>query len=181
MKERRRKYMENIEIERSFFLYYADDQLHAADLRSELSCSTRGKGSQKLTTEKRKRNFLQKSLAYSSKIFLEKSMQPLRKAITFYVLLKYLMWITLTHNKAIQLISLNEALESLPTFMEQNRWMNFKGKESKVDAIIDKEEIMKELSNFLLNSKDVSQCYNEKKDQSSAELKVKLTKEKSAE
>ena len=48
--------------------------------------------------------------------------------------------------------------------MEQNRWMNFKGKESKVDAIIDKEEIMKELSNFLLNSKDVSQCYNEKKD-----------------
>ena len=66
--------MENIEIERSFFLYYADDYLHAADLRSELSCSTRGKGSQKLTTEKPKRNFLQKSLAYSSKIFLEKSM-----------------------------------------------------------------------------------------------------------
>ena len=62
--------------------------------------------------------------------------------------------------------------------MEQNRWMNFKGKESKVDAIIDKEEIMKELSNFLLNSKDVSQCYNKKKDQASAELKEKLTKEK---
>ena len=73
---------------------------------------------------------------------------------------------------------MNQALESLPTFMEQNRWMNFKGKESKVDAIIDKEEIMKELSNFLLNSKDVSQCYNEKKDQASAELKEKLTKEK---
>ena len=66
--------MENIEIERSFFLYYADDYLYTADQRLELSCSTREKGSQKLTTEERKRNFLQKSLAYSSKIFLEKSM-----------------------------------------------------------------------------------------------------------
>ena len=38
MKEHFKKYMENIEIERSFFLEYADDYLHAADQLSDLSC-----------------------------------------------------------------------------------------------------------------------------------------------
>ena len=51
MKERLRKYMENIETERSFFLDYADNYLHVADQRSELSRSTWEKGLQKLTTE----------------------------------------------------------------------------------------------------------------------------------
>ena len=38
MKERFRKYVENTETERSFFLDYADDYLHVADQPSELSC-----------------------------------------------------------------------------------------------------------------------------------------------
>ena len=60
MKERLRKYMENIETERLFFLNYADDYLHVTDQRSELSRSTWEKGLQKLTKEEWKQNFLQK-------------------------------------------------------------------------------------------------------------------------
>ena len=55
------------------------------------------------------------------------------------------MWITLTSNKAIYLISLKQVFGYWPTFM---------GQKSKVDAIIDKEEVMKDLSGFLLDSKD---------------------------
>ena len=51
MKERLRKYLENIETERSFLLDYAGNYLHVADQRSKLSHSTWGKGLQKLTTE----------------------------------------------------------------------------------------------------------------------------------
>ena len=51
IKERLRKYMGNIETDRSFFVIYADDYLHVADQQSELSCSTWEKGLQKLTTE----------------------------------------------------------------------------------------------------------------------------------
>ena len=51
LKERLRKYMGNIETDRSFFLNYADDYLHVADQQSELSSSTWEKGLQKLTTE----------------------------------------------------------------------------------------------------------------------------------
>ena len=58
MEERLRKYMENIETERSFFLDYPDSYLHVADQPSELSCLTREKGLQKLTTEEQKQNFL---------------------------------------------------------------------------------------------------------------------------
>ena len=36
------------------------------------------------------------------------------------------------------------------------------GQKSKVDAIIDKEEVMKDLSGFLLDSKDAFQCHNKK-------------------
>ena len=38
MKEHFKKYVENIETERSFFLDYADNYLHAADQLSELPC-----------------------------------------------------------------------------------------------------------------------------------------------
>ena len=38
----------------------------------------------------------------------------------------------------------------------------FQGKEPEVDAIIDKEELMKNLSDFLLDSKDAFQCHNKK-------------------
>ena len=51
IKERLRKYMGNIETDRSFFLNYADDYLHVADQQSELSSSTWEKGLQKHTTE----------------------------------------------------------------------------------------------------------------------------------
>ena len=54
----------------------------------------------------------------------------------------------------------------------------FQGKEPKVDAIIDKEEVMKNLSDFLLDSKDTFQCHNKKTNQAAADLKEKLTKEK---
>ena len=51
IKEHLRKYMGNIETDRSFFLNYADDYLHVADQQSELYSSTCKKGLQKLTTE----------------------------------------------------------------------------------------------------------------------------------
>ena len=51
IKEHLRKYMGNIETDRSFFLNYADDCLHVADQQSELYSSTCKKGLQKLTTE----------------------------------------------------------------------------------------------------------------------------------
>ena len=54
----------------------------------------------------------------------------------------------------------------------------FQGKEPNIDAIIDKEEVMKNLSDFLLDSKDAFQCYNKKTNQAAADLKEKLTKEK---
>ena len=51
IKEHLRKYMGNIETDRSFFLNYTDDYLHVADQQSELYSSTCKKGLQKLTTE----------------------------------------------------------------------------------------------------------------------------------
>ena len=54
----------------------------------------------------------------------------------------------------------------------------FQGKEPKVDAIIDKEEVMKDLSDFFLDSKDAFQCHNKKTNQVAADLKETLTKEK---
>ena len=54
----------------------------------------------------------------------------------------------------------------------------FQGKESKVDAIIDKEEVMKELLDFLLDPKDAFQCHKKKTKQATSELKEKLMKEK---
>ena len=54
----------------------------------------------------------------------------------------------------------------------------FRGKKSKVDGITDKGEVIKELSDFLLGSKDAFQCHNKKKNQAAAELKEKLTKKK---
>ena len=50
----------------------------------------------------------------------------------------------------------------LANFYETEQVDEFQGKESKVDAIIDKEEVMKDLSDFLLDSKDAFQCHNKK-------------------
>ena len=64
------------------------------------------------------------------------------------------------------------SIQVLANFYGPEQVDEFQGKESKVDVIIDKEEVMKELANFLLDSKDVSQCHNKKKrNQAAAELK----------
>ena len=59
------------------------------------------------------------------------------------------------------------SIQVLANFYSAEQVDEFQGKESKVDAIIDKEEVMKELANFLLDSKDASQdasqCHNNKK------------------
>ena len=70
VKERLRKYMGNIETDRSFFLNYADNYLHVADQQLELSSSTWEKGLQKLTTSEWKQNFLQKIARPFPKYFL---------------------------------------------------------------------------------------------------------------
>ena len=79
--------MENIETERSFFLDYADDYLHVADQRSELSRSTWEKGLQWKDKSSQRKNesktFCKKLLAHSQKIFLQKSMQFLKKRQQF--------------------------------------------------------------------------------------------------
>ena len=60
LKECLRKYMENIETERSFLLASADNYLHFADQRSELSRSTQAKGLERFTMKEQMQNFLQK-------------------------------------------------------------------------------------------------------------------------
>ena len=66
----------------------------------------------------------------------------------------------------------------LANFYGTEQVNEFQGKESKVDVIIDKEEVIKELLNFLLDSKDAFQCHNKKTNHAAAEVKEKLTKEK---
>ena len=62
------------------------------------------------------------------------------------------------------LVNLFESsIRVLSNFYGKETVDEFQGKESKVDVIIDKEEVMKELPDFLLNSKDAFQCQNKKK------------------
>ena len=69
--------------------------------------------------------------------------------------------------------NLNHQQNNFVNFFEPSIWVlaNFFGaeqvdeiqrKQSKPDAIIDKEEVMKELSDFLLDSKDAFQCQKNK-------------------
>ena len=74
MKERLRKYMENIETERCFFLDYADNYLNVAEQRSELSRSTWEKGKKSSQRKNESKTFYKKLLAHSPKIFLQKPM-----------------------------------------------------------------------------------------------------------
>ena len=83
-----------------------------ADQQSELSHSTREKGLQKLTREEQKRNFLQKIARPSLEDFLAEI-----DVIFKNVFLKYLMWITLTSNKVIYLISYHLVLGSWPELL----------------------------------------------------------------
>ena len=74
IKERLRKYMGNIETDRSFFLNYADDYLHVADQQSELSSSTWEKDYKSSQRKNESKTFYKKLLTHSPKIFLQKSM-----------------------------------------------------------------------------------------------------------
>ena len=72
------------------------------------------------------------------------------------------------------------SIRVLANFYGAEQVDELQGKKSKVDAIIDKDEVMKDLSGFLLDSKDAFQCHNKKTNQAAADLKEKLTKEKKA-
>ena len=85
IKEHLRKYMGNIETDRSFFLNYADDYLHVADQQSELYSSTCKKGLQKLTTEEWKQNFLQKIACSFPKDFLAEINVAFRKKLQHFM------------------------------------------------------------------------------------------------
>ena len=101
--------------------------------------------------------FTKKLLAHLSKILLLKLMQPLIKVTTFYVLLKYLMSITnKQQNDLVNLFKPN--IRVLANFYGTKQVDQLQGKKSNVDAIIDREEVLKELSNFLLDYKNVFQC-----------------------
>ena len=76
--------------------------------------------------------------------------------------------------EVIDIDNLNKHRSDLVNFFESNIRVltnfygteqvdEFQGKESKVDTIIDEEEVIKELSDFLLDYKDAFQCHNKKK------------------
>ena len=85
IKERLRKYMGNIDTDRSFFVNYAENYLHVADQQSELSCSTWEKGLQKLTMEEWKQNFLQKIAHPFPKDFLAEINVAFRKKLQHFM------------------------------------------------------------------------------------------------
>ena len=67
------------------------------------------------------------------------------------------------HKQQSNLVNLFEtSFQVLAHFYKTEQVDEFQGKESKVDAISDKEEVMKDLSDFLLDSKDAFQCHNKK-------------------
>ena len=108
------------------------------------------------------------------KDFLQKSMQPLKKS---YIILCAFEVLNVDNlNNVVNLFG--TSIWVLVTFYETEQVDEFQGKEPEVDAIIDKEEPMKNLSDFLLDSKDAFQCHNKKTNLAAADLKEKLTKEK---
>ena len=164
MKEHLRKYLENVETEVSFLLDYAGNYLHVADQRSKLSRSTWGKGLQKLTTketEEQKRNFLQKIARPFPEDFLAEIDVAFKKSDILCAF------------EVLTVDNLNKQQSDLINLFETSVWVlvnfygteqvdEFQGKEPKVDGIIDKEEVMKDLPDFLLDSKDAFQCHDKK-------------------
>ena len=59
---------------------------------------------------------------------------------------------------------LEPSIRVLVNFYEKEQVDEFQGKEIN-DAIIDKEEVMKDLSDVILYSKDAFQCHNKKMNQ----------------
>ena len=127
----------------------------------ELSCSTWEKGLEKLSTDERKRNFLQKTARPFAEDFLAEIDVTLKKSnISCAFEVPY---VDNLNKQQSNLVNLFEtSFRVLANFYETEQVDEFQGKESKVDAIIDKEEVMKDLSDFLLDSKDAFQCHNKK-------------------
>ena len=127
----------------------------------ELSCSTWEKGLEKLSTDERKRNFLQKTARPFAEDFLAEIDVALKKSnmsCAFEV-----PYVDNLNKQQSNLVNQFEtSFRVLANFHETEQVDEFQGKESKVDAIIDKEEVMKDLSDFLLDSKDAFQCHNKK-------------------
>ena len=110
---------------------------------------------QKLTTEERKWNFLQKLAFLILKDFLTEINLALKKSNSILHAFEVLTVDNLTQQN--NLVYLFEtSIRVLANFYGAEQVDEFQGKESKVHVIIDKEEVMKELSNFLLDSKDAS-------------------------
>ena len=113
---------------------------------------TREKGLEKLTTEEWKQNFLQKVAQLFLKDLLAEIDVGFKKSdIAFEVLNVD----NLNKQQSNSVNLFEPSIWVLANFYETEEVDDFQGKEWKVDAIIDKEEVMKELSDFLLDSKDV--------------------------
>ena len=144
-KERFRKYVENIETERSFFLDYADNYLHVADQLSTLSCQTWEKGLQKLTTEEQKEIFFQKIACPFPEDFLAEIDVAFKKSYNILCAFEVLNVDDLKQQS--NLVNLFEtSIWVLGNFYGTEQVDQFQGKESKVDAIIDNEQVMKDRS-----------------------------------
>ena len=67
------------------------------------------------------------------------------------------MWITnKQQNDLVHLFK--PSIRVLTNFYGTEQVDQFQGKKSNVDAIVDREEVMKELSDFILDYKNVFQC-----------------------
>ena len=137
-KERFRKYVENIETERSFFLDYANNYLHVADQLSTLSFQTWEKGLQKLTTEEQKEIFFQKIARPFPKDFLAEIDVAFKKSYNILCAFQVLNVDNLKQQS--NLVDLFEtSIWVLGNFYGTEQVDEFQGKESKADAIIDNE------------------------------------------
>ena len=144
-KERFRKYVENIETERSFFLDYANNYLHVADQLSTLSFQTWEKGLQKLTTEEQKEIFFQKIACPFPEYFLAEIDVAFKKGYNILCAFEVLNVNNLKQQS--NLVNLFEtSIWFLGNFYGTEQVDEFQGKESKADAIIDNEQVMKDRS-----------------------------------
>ena len=105
-------------------------------------------------------------------------MQPLKKSDNILCAFEVLTVDNLNQLPS-DLVNLFEtSVQILVNFYGTEQVDEFQGQEPKVDGIIDKEEVMKDLPDFLLDSKDAFQCHNKKTNQAAADSKEKLTKKK---
>ena len=128
-----------------------------------LSRSSPEKRLGRLTTEERKQNFLQKIARPLLEDFLAEIDVAFKKSDDILCAFEVLNVDNLNKQQR-DLVSLFEpSIRVLANFYRTEQIDEFQGKESKVDAITDKEEDIKELSDFLLDSEDTFQCHNKKR------------------